>query len=390
MERPTARPFNWHYGLIAPLLIFLSLTFLIPLGLVFWTSVSDRELPNALPHLAAVLRGWDGEGAPPEAAQAALAEDLRATPPEKLAALGRRLSYEDPRLNALLRQTAQQLKTTNSGPSQINPRWLDEGTWRILKRAAGPVDTFYLLAAFDLRWEFGQGLVDAYKTGGLYRLILLRTVIIAALTSVSAIVLGFPLCYYLSRTSAVIRQVAVIVIMLPFWTSIVVRTTAWIVLLQDRGVVNRLLQAIGITDHPLGLLYNRFAVVVVMTHVMLPFLALPLLASMRATDDRLMQAASSLGAYPLYAFRRVYLPQVIPGLAAGAMLVFVSSLGFYITPALVGGPGDQTIGNYITLFTVGTSNWGLAASLGLTLTILTAFLLTLKYVMPRTLRTASR
>jgi putative spermidine/putrescine transport system permease protein len=166
--------------------------------------------------------------------------------------------------------------------------------------------------------------------------------------------------------------------MLPFWTSIIVRTTAWIVLLQDRGVINQLLEASGLTNGPLPLLHNRFAVIVVLTHVMLPFLALPLLASMRAVDHRLMDAAASLGAGPLRAFWGAYLPQVLPGLAAGAMLVFVLTLGFYVTPALVGGPADQTIGAYIALFTTGTGNWGLASALGLVLTVSTALLLALR------------
>jgi putative spermidine/putrescine transport system permease protein len=206
----------------------------------------------------------------------------------------------------------------------------------------------------------------------------MRTLLIALYTMGFTVLLGFPLSFFLARVGSTARAVGVLVVLLPFWTSIIVRTTAWIVLLQSRGVINRALEGLGLIDQPLELLHNRIAVIIVLTHVMLPFLVLPLLSSMRAVDPRLMQAAASMGATPFYAFRQVYVPQVLPGLLAGAMLVFVMSLGFYVTPALVGGAGDQTIGAFIALYTTGTANWGLASSLGLVLTGLTILLLALR------------
>jgi putative spermidine/putrescine transport system permease protein len=366
------------YALVIPVLAMLLVTFIVPLLEVVRTSVTDDELQAALPNVAAALRPWDGQSAVPAEASQALLLDLPAAAPQKLAALGRRLSYEDPKANSLLRLTAQRLKSGATNLAEIDARWSQSGTWQMLKRAAGPYSSFYLLGAFDLRRDFVNGVKDSYETGGLYRNILLRTFLIAFLTTVCVVVLAFPLCFFISQSSAVIQRGAVLIIMLPFWTSIIVRTTAWIVLLQDRGVINQLLEASGLINGPLPLLHNRFAVIVVLTHVMLPFLALPLLASMRAVDHRLTDAAASLGAGPLRAFWSAYLPQILPGLAAGAMLVFVLTLGFYVTPALVGGPADQTIGAYIALFTTGTGNWGLASALGLVLTVSTALLLALR------------
>ncbi|ANT50200.1 ABC transporter permease [Mesorhizobium amorphae] len=200
---------------------------------------------------------------------------------------------------------------------------------------------------------------------------MLRTFMIASTTSIIALVLAFPLCAFLARQSDRVRNLLLLMVLLPFWTSILVRTTAWLALLQDRGVINTLLMDLGLIDAPMKLLYNRVGVIVALVHVMLPFMIFPLLASMRSIDPRLFRAALSLGATPFYAFRRVYLPQVMPGVMAGTLMVFVVTLGFYVTPMLVGGPGDQMISYYIALFTTSTLNWGLASSLGLILLVIT-------------------
>ena len=155
-----------------------------------------------------------------------------------------------------------------------------------------------------------------------------------------------------------------ILVLLPFWTSLLVRTCAWIVLLQSKGVVNDSLLWLGIIDEPLPLIYNRFGVCVAMTHILLPFMILPLYSVMKAISPAYMRAAASLGAPPLTAFLRVYLPQTLPGIGAGCLLVFILALGYYITPALVGGAADQMISYFIALYTTETVNWGMASALG--------------------------
>jgi len=143
-----------------------------------------------------------------------------------------------------------------------------------------------------------------------------------------------------------------------------VRTTSWIVLLQQQGPINQLLQGAGLIQDPLQLIYNRFGVFVAMTHILLPFMILPLYSVMRGIDPALVRAASSLGARPFTAFRRIYLPLTAPGIGAGCLLVFILSIGYYITPALVGGASDQMVSWFIAFFTNQTVNWGMASALG--------------------------
>jgi putative spermidine/putrescine transport system permease protein len=165
-----------------------------------------------------------------------------------------------------------------------------------------------------------------------------------------------------------------ILVLLPFWTSLLVRTTAWVVLLQNKGIVNDSLIALGILQEPTQLIYNRIGVYVAMTHVLLPFMILPLYSVMRGISPSFVRAARSLGAPPTTAFLRVYLPQCLPGIGAGCLLVFVLALGYYITPALVGGAGDQMIAYFIAFYTTATINWGLASALGVVLLVATLML----------------
>ena len=168
-----------------------------------------------------------------------------------------------------------------------------------------------------------------------------------------------------------------ILVLLPFWTSLLVRTAAWVVLLQREGPINGVLQALRITEQPLQLIYNRFGLYVAMTHVLLPFMILPLYSVMRAIPPQLMRAAASLGARPVRAFAQVYLPQTAPGIGAGCLLVFILAIGYYITPALVGGTDDQMISYFIAFFTNQTMNWGMAAALGAVLLAATLILFAL-------------
>jgi putative spermidine/putrescine transport system permease protein len=152
--------------------------------------------------------------------------------------------------------------------------------------------------------------------------------------------------------------------MLPFWTSLLVRTAAWVVLLQREGVVNTVLMKIGLIGAPLELIYNRAGVLIAMTHVLLPFMILPIYSTLKDLPPNYLRAAASLGAPPVTAFFKVYLPLAAPGVAAGALMVFIMALGYYITPALVGGGGDQMLSYFVAKYTTETGNWGLAAALG--------------------------
>jgi len=155
-----------------------------------------------------------------------------------------------------------------------------------------------------------------------------------------------------------------ILVLLPFWTSLLVRTTAWFVLLQDSGPINDSLMLFGLTDHPLKLIFARVGTIVAMTHIQLPFTLLPIYSVMKTIPPSHVRAARSLGAGPFYAFWRVYFPQTIPGIAAGCLLTFILCLGYYITPALVGGASDKMMSNIIAEALNQENNWGKASALG--------------------------
>lgn len=364
------------YGLLVPLVVFLLLTFVGPIGTLLWRAVADNELSQALPATAAAVAQWDGASSPDEHLFRALAQDLKTVAPRDLAGAARRLAYEAPALRNLLmtaKREAANLDGSSAQLQQLDPRWLDNATWQTFKRASGPVGTYHLLSAVDIQHDYRQGLVNKDEAG-LYRSILGRTFGIAAITTLVCVLLAFPLCVFLDRRTPRTRNALLLMILLPFWTSILVRTTAWMVLLQDNGIVNATLLKLGVIDGPLHLLYNRFGVILALVHVMLPFMVFPLLAAMSSCNRLLVQAAYSMGARPLRVFFQVYLPQVLPGVAAGALMVFIVTLGFYITPALLGGPADQMISFYIAQFTTGTLNWGLASALGLVLLMATTLL----------------
>jgi putative spermidine/putrescine transport system permease protein len=188
------------------------------------------------------------------------------------------------------------------------------------------------------------------------------------------IVLGFPVAYLLATQPPRRANLLMILVLLPFWTSLLVRTAAWIVLLQEHGIVNNALIWLGIVDAPIRLIYNRIGVYIAMTHILLPFLILPLYSVMKGIKRSYMQAAVSLGASPTEAFIRIYLPLTLPGIGAGSLLVFILALGYYITPALVGGAADQMISYFIAFYTSDTVNWGMASALGTVLLIATLVL----------------
>jgi putative spermidine/putrescine transport system permease protein len=194
--------------------------------------------------------------------------------------------------------------------------------------------------------------------------VFLRTMGISLTVTLVTLLLGFPVAYLLAMLPTKSSNLLMILVLLPFWTSLLVRTTAWFVLLQDNGVINDTLQFLQLTDHPLRLIFSRFGTIVAMTHIQLPFTLLPIFSVMKTIPPSHVRAARSLGAGPFYAFWRVYFPQTIPGIAAGCLLTFILSLGFFITPALVGGPTDQMVSGFVFTAMNQENNWGKASALG--------------------------
>ncbi|HLN24581.1 MAG TPA: ABC transporter permease [Patescibacteria group bacterium] len=358
------------FGLVAPLLLFIVITFVVPIGSMLWRSVDDSELSTVMPHTLATLKKWDGHALPGDESFRALAADLTVAHDAGTANVAaRRLNYDINGLRSLIMTTARKVPALDSADPRaafigLDPRWGDIATWGAIKRARGPLTDFYLLAAVDLQRDATGAITRTPADHAIYQDVLIRTFRISLTVTLLSLVLGFPVAYLLSTQPAKIANILLILVLLPFWTSLLVRTAAWVVLLQNEGIVNHLLIWLGIIDHPLRLIYNSFGVHVAMVHVLLPFMILPLYATMKAISPVYMRAAASLGAPPATAFLRVYLPQCLPGIAAGCLVVFILSIGYYITPALVGGAADQMLSYFIAFFVTDSVNWGMASALG--------------------------
>ena len=187
----------------------------------------------------------------------------------------------------------------------------------------------------------------------------------AAITGL-CLLLAYPVAWLLATLPASRGNLLMILVLLPFWTSLLVRTTTWIAILQQQGVLNDMLVGVGILaeEARIQMIYNKTGTIIAMTHILLPFMILPLYSVMKTIPPSYMHAARSLGAGPITAFRRVYFPQTLPGIGAGSILVFILSIGYYITPALVGGQSGRFITNFIAYHMQTSLNWGLAAAIG--------------------------
>ena len=365
--------------LTAPLLLFLLLTFVAPIGAFLWRGVTDADVAPVLPRTVAVLAGWDGEATPGEDAFAALVADLRearardrASGAGSIPRAAARLNADRPGFRGLLPRTARRIEAPFDGPARdavlaISADWAAPETWGAIARAAGPLSSFHLLAALDLRRDSTGVVRPVAEENRVFRAVLARSLWISVLVTACCLALGWPMAWLIATARCWAATLLLAAVMLPFWISLVVRTAAWMVLLQREGVVNAALGGLGIG--PLPLMMNRFAVVLAMVHILLPFMVLPLVAAFRGLDPRLPRAAASLGATPWRVFLRVTLPLSLPGIGAGCLLVFIQALGFYVTPALLGGPNDQMLAWFVGFYATRSVNWGLAAALSVLLLV---------------------
>ena len=359
--------------LIAPLFLFLLVTFLIPIAQVLLRSVENPEIVEILPNLAAAMETWDGRDMPPPSVVKAFAEDLLAARENRtVTRAAKRLNYSIPGYRSLLIKTARHLPAPDSPQlldklAEIDKRWAERRYWTALKRASSAHTLEYLLAALDLEYDIDDAVVQRPEHSSVYLTVLARTLWIAVAVTALCLLLGYPIAYLLATLPTKYSNLLLLLLLLPFWTSLLVRTTAWVVLLQNQGVVNDLGTWLGVWTEPLQLVRNRAGVYIAMVHIMLPFMVLPLFSVMKGISPYHLKAAASLGARPVRAFLKVYAPQTLPGIGAGTLLVFIMTLGFYITPALVGGPQDQMLSYFIAFNASTTVNWGMAAALSLLL-----------------------
>ena len=243
---------------------------------------------------------------------------------------------------------------------------------------------------WSLREQRGGGMTLAHYAevfnSPLYLPVVWRTFQVAGIVTIVCALLGYPLAYWMSRLQPTRQVVAVGFVVIPFWVSILVRTYAWIVVLGNAGIVNRSLQSLGLTDKPVPFLYNEFGVSVGMVNVLLPYLVLPLFAAMVRVDERLLHIAATLGARSWAIFWRIFLPLTLPALAAAMVLIFILSLGFYITPAILGGGKVPMVANMMDFLINRFPNWERAATVSVCLLTLTlAFYAVYQWVRGRAL-----
>jgi len=363
-------------SLVLPLGLFIFVTFMFPILLMLFRSIDNPIVYEGLPNVISELEKWDGKNLPNEDAYSAMVADLAVASDKKtIGRIASRLNFETSGVRSLFTSSARKAKKLTPPFKQalinLNPKWGERETWATVKLIGRPFTTVQYLAAIDMRYDVDGNIVMKNEERQIYLYIFGRTLWISFLVTTLALILGYPVAYLLATLPLKYSNILMIAVLLPFWTSLLVRTTSWIVLLQTNGVINDLLVWTGIINEAsrIQMIYNQTGTIIAMTHILLPFMVLPLYSVMKTIPPSYIRAALSLGANPITSFFRVYAPQTVPGIGAGSILVFILSVGYYITPALVGGRTGQMISNFIAFHMQKSLNWGLAAGLGVILLI---------------------
>lgn len=371
LGRATRRA-KWRaFLLVFPLLIFIIITFAIPIAQMLYRSVNNTAFSDNMPNLVAYFANNEVTGVPGEDAYAALVADLvQAREAKTIGVVATRINYELPGARSQFTGGARKAKRLEAPFKEalidVDEDWNDPHLWNVMQRAANPVSASFYLAALDMKYDETGNIVRAPEKKRIYVPLFVRTLWLSALISVLCLILAFPVARLLATLPLRYSNLLMIFVLLPFWTSLLVRTTAWIALLQSQGVLNDMLVGTNILadENRVQLMYNQAGTIIAMTHILLPFMILPLYSVMKSIPPTYVRAARSLGASSWTAFWKVYFPQTIPGIGAGVLLVFILSIGFYITPALVGGSSGQLISNEIARHMLQSLNWSLAAALG--------------------------
>ena len=364
--------------LVGPLFLFLVLFFAVPLVSMMKSAVSDPVAAEVLPATARAVSGWDRTSPPSDEMKAALVADLRQIGEDQLFGdLVRRLNSAKSGFRTLMPKTrAAALEAGgNIDLVALDRRWADPSYWQAVTVATSSTITDRnLLAAVDLQRDASNTIVALPPDASANKAIMIRTFVMSLTVTLACVLIGLPFAMIAASVDGWKRQLLLGAVLLPLWTSLLVRTAAWFILLQDRGPINSMLTYLGIISAPLPLIFNRTGVIIAMTHVLLPFMVLPIFSVLIGIPKNLMPAAASLGAHPVRAFLSVLLPLSLRGVVSGALLVFMSALGYYITPALIGGAKDQMISSVIAYYATGAANWGMAGALGLVLLAATMIL----------------
>lgn len=372
------------YGLILPLLIFSLIFFFVPISLMMFNSIDNPVIAEALPKTVEALQTkWDSkkETLPSNEVMAIFGKEFIGLERLTQSQVARRMNFEASGMLTTVRKTGSRLKRMNDENPYgvqdwkgaliaIDKDWGKPEVWATIRNIGNGITMNYYLNALDLRRNEHGEIIQVDENRQIYVDIAFRTFWISALVTIFCILLGYPVSFLLATVQVRYSNLLMILVLLPFWTSLLVRTTAWIVVLQDQGVLNDVLIFLHLIPDRVQLIYNRFGVIVAMTHILLPFMILPVYSVMKNINPSHVHAARSLGATQWTAFWRVYFPQTIPGIGAGSILAFILSIGFYITPELVGGTSGIFISNRIAYHISSSLNWGLAAALGVMLLVM--------------------
>ena len=368
MARASRRARLRAFALVLPLLAFVIVTFVVPIGQMLGRSVVNPQFSANMPATREWFRANPG-AEPDEAAFAALASDLKAAARARtIGIVGTRLNYEVPGTRSLFTATgrkAARLEPPYRGALlALDPDWGRADLWGAMRTAAAPVSSNFYQAALDRKIGASGRFEPADESSAIYVRLFARTFALSAVITALCLLLAYPVAHLLATQPLRRASLLMIFVLLPFWTSLLVRTTAWMVLLQGQGVVNDVLVRLGLVADGarLEMMYNRTGTIIAMTHILLPFAILPLYSVMRTVPPSYARAARSLGATSWTTFRRIYLPQTVPGIGAGGILVFILAVGYYITPALVGGADGTLISNQIAFHMLKSLNWSLAAA----------------------------
>ena len=404
--------------ILVPLLFVIAL-FVAPIGSLLSRSVDDIKINEAFPLTFAQYEVWEDKSIlPSEEMFAAVINDIRITHKLEnskgknigknlLGRSGTRMTYEFSGWRSLLLKTVKEaVKVDKKSKEEIKPykwdapykekmikrdkRWGKVEFWQSLGAMKDPYTLGYYLNAVDLRYDANKNVIQKVEHLRVYKTIWMRTLQVSLMVTIFCLILAYPVSYLLATLPMRKSNLLMICVLMPFWTSLLVRIVAWMIMLQQNGVVNDTLVTIlpcfeGMVNLPffgatnidlcfsdedrIPMMYNFTGTIIVMTQILLPIMILPIYSIMKGIPPSYMKAAQNLGATPTWAFIRVYMPQSVPGVGAGCILVFIVAIGYYITPALVGGKDGLMIGNFVAREMQTTLNWGLAAAMGTMLLI---------------------
>ncbi len=362
--------------LISPLLIFILVAFIMPIVSMLSRSVENDLVSQTLPATVSAIQSWDALSGelPDEQVYKAFAQDIQNAARAKVhTKVALRLNYEKSGIASLFKKTARKAKKWDietDGPFKeklikVHKGWGEVEVWQTIKTHSPRYTSGYFLNAIDMR-KTAEGADFQPEDKTILIKLFQRTLVMSLIITFSCILLGYPVAWLLANLPMRQANLLMILVLLPFWTSLLVRTSAWKVMLQQQGVINDILVQLSLVsdDARLIMINNEIGTIVAMTHILLPFMILPMYSVMQTIPPSYLRAAKSLGATNWTAFWRVYFPQSIPGIGAGSILVFILAIGYYITPEIVGGTKGVFISNRIAYHILKSLNWGLAAALG--------------------------